>query len=263
MAIKYDLIGKDYNTTRKADPYLTQRLSEHLNPSANGVYLDIGCGTGNYTCELSKSGARWIGIDPSIRMLEIAAHKDPGVDWRIGTAEDIPLAEEAVDGIIAFLTIHHWKDLKIGFEEIYRVLKKDGTVVFFTSTPEQMERYWLNHYFPQMLKDSMEQMPDLKRIEKNMAESGLQITEVELYQVRSDLTDHFLYCGKHRPELYLENQIRRGISSFSSLANKSEIEQGLKVLRSDIETGKIQEIVTSYSNDLGDYLFLTGKKRST
>lgn len=54
MKAKYDHIGINYNTTRKADRYLTEKLCEYLNPKLNGLYLDIGCGTGNYTNEFQK-----------------------------------------------------------------------------------------------------------------------------------------------------------------------------------------------------------------
>ena len=30
MAVRYDKIGSGYNSTRKADPYLTHKLVEHL-----------------------------------------------------------------------------------------------------------------------------------------------------------------------------------------------------------------------------------------
>ena len=147
MEIKYNKIGINYNQTRKADPYLTEQLLSLLNPKEGGLYLDIGCGTGNYTHELQKRGFQFIGIDPSIEMLEKAKIKNKTIDWRIGTAEKTSLAPKSVDGIIGTLTIHHWADLEKGFSELFRVLKQDGQIIIFTSTPTQMNRYWLNHYF--------------------------------------------------------------------------------------------------------------------
>jgi len=65
MKTKYDRIGDNYNLTRKADTFISDRLFYHLNPDKNKQYLDLGCGTGNYTIELFKKGVRIIGIDPS------------------------------------------------------------------------------------------------------------------------------------------------------------------------------------------------------
>lgn len=260
MEVKYDKIGTDYNLTRKADKYLTEQLLRHLKPIKSGKYLDIGCGTGNYTNELQKSGFQFIGIDPSKQMLEKANLKNDEIDWKVGTAENIVLPENFIDGVMASLTIHHWTNLKNGFSELNRVLKPNGRMVIFTSTPKQMRGYWLNHYFPKMLSDSIIQMPTLKSIEIAMKESGTELIETVKYFIKPDLQDQFLYCGKQNPELYFDDQIRHGISSFSSLANRIEVEQGLLELRKDIDSGKVNEIIKSYENNFGDYLYIIGKK---
>ena len=57
MKEKYDIIGVNYNLTRKADPYLYKRLHFFLNPQIKGTYLDIGCGTGNYTAKFAQESS--------------------------------------------------------------------------------------------------------------------------------------------------------------------------------------------------------------
>ncbi|WP_350293967.1 class I SAM-dependent methyltransferase [uncultured Croceitalea sp.] len=261
MNTKYNSIGIDYNLTRKADGYLTEQLLYHLNPTQKGSYLDIGCGTGNYTIALHKKGFRFIGIDPSELMLEKARKKCNEIEWLVGSAEKTGLPNNSVDGIIGILTIHHWKDLKKGFSELHRVLKPNGTVVIFTSTPKQMKGYWLNHYFPKMLSDSINQMPSLHAVKTVMKESGFKVSKIDTYAIQPDLQDKFLYCGKQNPELYFDKQIRQGISSFSSLANRDEVEKGLSELKTDIDRGKIASVMKSYENNFGDYLFLIGRKQ--
>ena len=260
MKVKYDKIGTDYNLTRKADKYLTAQLLRHLKPVKGGKYLDIGCGTRNYTNELQKKGFQFIGIDPSIEMLEKAKLKNNKIDWRIGSAENIGLPQNFVNGIIGSLTIHHWTNLNSGFTELHKVLKPNGRMVIFTATPEQMKGYWLNHYFPKMLAASIIQMPTFEKVKKAMKDSGFEILQTEKYFIKPDLEDKFLYCGKQNPELYFNDQIRHGISSFSSLANRTEVEQGLSKLRKDIDTRMINKIMRSYENDHGDYLYIIGKK---
>jgi ubiquinone/menaquinone biosynthesis C-methylase UbiE len=55
MAI-YEQIGKGYDLTRRADPYIVSRLRHHLGVGAHLSYLDVACGTGNYTSALALSG---------------------------------------------------------------------------------------------------------------------------------------------------------------------------------------------------------------
>ncbi|MGC1204673.1 MAG: class I SAM-dependent methyltransferase [Flavobacteriaceae bacterium] len=260
MGIKYNKIGVDYNLTRKADTFLTEQLFNHLEPNKKGKYLDIGCGTGNYTIELNKKGIPFIGIDPSKKMLEKAKLKNKKIEWKIGSAENTGLPNNFVDGIIGFLTIHHWSNLKNGFFELNRILKPNGKIVIFTSSPKQMKGYWLNHYFPKMLSDSITQMPSLNSVKTAFKDGGFKVLKTDKYFIKPDLQDKFLYCGKQKPDLYFDENIRHGISSFSSLANKKEVEKGLFELKKDFDSGKITEIIKSYENDSGDYLYLIGEK---
>ena len=260
MSTKYNQIGINYNQTRKADPYLTEQLLKHLNPNKEGLYLDIGCGTGNYTSALQKKGFQCIGIDPSIEMLQKAQSNNKAIQWKIGSAEKTDLPKDSVDGIIGTLTIHHWSNLARAFSELNYILKPNGKIVIFTSTPQQMKAYWLNHYFPKMLEDSMLQMPTFESVKEAMTNSRIKITSTETYSIKPDLKDQFLYCGKQNPELYFDESIRHGISSFSALANLEEVEKGLAILRTDIDTGKIDEIIKSYENNFGDYLYIIGEK---
>ncbi|MDT0606846.1 class I SAM-dependent methyltransferase [Croceitalea rosinachiae] len=261
MKPKYDQIGTNYNLTRRADPYLTEQLLSHLQPIQTGRYLDIGCGTGNYTHEFQKKGFSFLGIDPSELMLQEARRKNKQIEWRLGTAENTGLPPTSVDGIIASLTIHHWADLNAAVLELQRVLKRKGNIVIFTATPLQMKGYWLNYFFPKMLADAAKQMPSLEVVTTAMNTNGIQLLKTEPYYIQHDLKDQFLYSGKHNPELYFKPQIRNGISSFAALAKKTEVDQGLAQLREAIDSGAIDDIIKSYENDFGDYLFILGQKQ--
>lgn len=259
-AVLYNKIGVEYNETRCADVFLTTRFQHFLSPIEDENYLDVGCGTGNYTCALANDDYQFYGIDPSRQMLEKARQRNCNVIWQNGEAENLPFENEFFGGAIAVLTIHHWKNLQRAFSEICRVLKRHGKFILFTSFPEQMEGYWLNYYFPQMLRDSKAQMPTLPKVEDALRNAGLKIENTENYFVRDDLEDNFLYCGKDRPKLYLREDVRKGISSFAALANREEVERGLQRLAEDIENGKISEITEKYRNDKGDYIFIEAKK---
>ncbi len=202
------------------------------------------------------------GVEPSAQMLNEARNKSNQVQWLSGTAESIPIASDSLDGAIATLTIHHWHDLERAFQELGRVVKAGGDLVFFTAAPEQMAGYWLNHYFPEMLAKSIRQMPKLPELATKLAKAGFAICQTEPYSIRDDLKDFFLYAGKNKPELYLHDEMRKGISAFATLANQAEVNAGLAALRSDYERGKWQAIQHQYANQDGDYLFLVAQKRS-
>jgi ubiquinone/menaquinone biosynthesis C-methylase UbiE len=256
----YDKTGKGYNSTRQADPYLTEALVHHLQPQENKLYLDLGCGTGNYAIALTQKGYNFTGVDPSEKMLKEAIRKKPEMTWLPGFAEEIPALAEAFDGAIATLTIHHWKDVARGFRELHRVLKPGSRIVIFSSTPAQMQHYWLCHYFPEMLRVSMEQMPGYEATTGSLRAAGFSITSEETYEVKDNLKDLFLYSGKNKPEMYFEENVRKGISSFSALAHREEVEQGLLQLQADISSNQFNRVKAEFAHQGGDYLFLVAEK---
>lgn len=256
----YNSIGLTYNSTRKVDPYLLERMYSLLSPQKDKQYLDIGCGTGNYTIALAQKGIKFTGVDPSEIMMTEAKVKSNKVEWVSGVAEKIPFRDDTFSGVLASLTLHHWQSVEQGIKELYRVLQPGSRVVIFTSSPEQMEGYWLNHYFPRLIKVSSEGMPTIERVRLHAENAGFKFIEVENYFVKPDLQDLFLHSGKHAPELYFKEEIRKGISTFSALSNKAEVEKGLAHLREDIDSGKFAAIKQQYENDKGDYCFVVFEK---
>lgn len=259
-SVLYNSIGTGYNTTRQADPYIAGRLFTLLSPKTNGLYLDIGCGTGNYTIALANKGLNFTGVEPSEKMLDTARAHNQHISWLPGDAEHIPAENELFDDVIATLTIHHWTDLKKAMREINRVMKPGGNMVLFTALPDQMRNYWLNHYFPVMLEKSILQMPSFEMIKNAAAEAGMMISNTEKYYIQDDLQDLFLYSGKNNPALYLEENVRKGISSFSALANLNEVQEGLAILADDIASGIFDEVKAGYDDTEGDYLFIILQK---
>ena len=255
-SLLYNRIGDGYNQTRKADPYISKRIMHFLSAEPGNKYLDMGCGTGNYTAALAETGIEFWGVEPSPKMLKEASRQHKNIKWVLGSAENIPLSDDFFDGCLATLTIHHWPNLKKGFVEISRVLKTSSRFVIFTSTPDQMKGYWLNHYFPEMMAESIRKMPSRNEIRLAAAGASYAPAGEESYHAQADLQDLFLYSGKHRPELYLDENIRKGISSFASFLNSAERDRGLKRLRKDVQSGEIKAITGEFENPLGDYLFM-------
>jgi ubiquinone/menaquinone biosynthesis C-methylase UbiE len=256
----YDKIGRGYDTTRRADPYLLGRFNSLLNIEMGKNYLDVACGTGNYTSELSKYGGNWSAFDQSEVMLSEAVNKSQLVKWSKCDVEQTGFKSDYFDVAICSLAIHHFPNLPNAFKEISRILKPQGKIVLFTATPQQMYSYWLTEYFPDMMKKSCQQMPSIDTICKAVEPHNLRIDMTIPFFIEPDLQDFFLYSGKQRPEMYLTQKVRDGISSFRNFCSQKELVQGLSKLQSDIESGLINDVIKNYDNELGDYLFLVLSK---
>ena len=255
MSAVYDQIGHDYDITRRADPYLATRMADLLELKAHGRYLDLACGTGNYTLSLASRAGTWTGVDASATMIAQAREKAPQVNWQCAPAEQLSAADASYDGVLCSLALHHLSDLSAACREVRRVLSR-GTFVILTSSPEQMRRYWLNAYFPTTMARSISQMPELSAVTKACLQAGFRSIEREPYFVRPDLADGFLYVGKHRPEIYLSEKVRAGSSTFRTLADPEEVRTGCARLAEDLSSGRFRDVFAEHENDLGDYLFL-------
>lgn len=256
----YDTIGTGYNSTRQADPYIASRILKLLQPQPELCYLDIGCGTGNYFNYFTKNGYLFHGLDPSETMLSVARANNPGAILINGKAEFIPYPDSYFAGATAMFTFHHWKQQQAGLLELFRVLMPGAALVFLTFDGYQMEKYWLAHYFPEMIKRSGALVPSEAEMKTNLENAGFSNVISEKYFVTNDLKDQFLYAHKYRPQMYLDASVRSGISSFSAFSTPGELNSGLKRLKSDIETHAIHDIISQYENDRGDYLFIKANK---
>lgn len=221
--------------------------------------LDIACGTGNYTMALENTNLHMTGCDISNEMLKQAKEKSNTINWVEADVMKLPFKNNTFDGVTCTLSIHHFADLLSPFQEAYRTLDK-GRFVVFTSSPEQMRNYWLNEYFPNAIRKSADQMPDINDVCNILKEIGYNIIGCETFLIQPNLKDFFLYSGKYKPEIYLDEKVRSGISTFANLASKEEVEEGCKSLQKDIKTKKIGEVLDNYSSDLGDYVYVVAEK---
>jgi SAM-dependent methyltransferase len=92
--------------------------------------LDVGCGPGALTVELvGRVGADGVtAVDPSESFVVAARERNPGVDVRTATAEDLPFDGDAFDAALAQLVVHFMADPVVGLAEMGRVTRTDGVV---------------------------------------------------------------------------------------------------------------------------------------
>ena len=96
--------------------------------------LDVGSNMGQYTTLLAERGFQMSGIDLSDKAIEIAKKNSQMLDYNIdyfqADAENLKLfKDEIFDGVVSFSTLRYVPNLKKAVREIYRVTKKNGTVV--------------------------------------------------------------------------------------------------------------------------------------
>lgn len=230
----YDNIGKSYSKTRRPDSRIASRLVELLSLPPDSIVADVGAGTGNYSIELARAGFRCIAVEPSVEMAK-QAREHQSILWLSSFAESVPLSNGSVAGCISVLSYHHFQDRRAGLTEMLRIAGS-GPLIFFTFCPQRLSAFWLYSYFPSMLADARSCFHSAEATAREMEHWSSRTATLHWFPLPSDLVDWFAAAGWRRPELYLDEHARQGISSFAKVPSQ-ELEFGLRWLSADLADG--------------------------
>lgn len=101
--------------------------------------LDLGCGTGNAALLAAEQGAHVTGVDPAMRLLEVARTRamDQGgdVEFRAGDAASVPLEDASVDVVVSVFAVIFAPDAHAAAAEMARVLTTNGRIVLSAWVP--------------------------------------------------------------------------------------------------------------------------------
>jgi trans-aconitate methyltransferase len=104
-------------------------LISWLQPKEGERILDVGCGTGELTNELSKSGATIIGIDASEQMIKKAKEQFADIQFFVKDATNFSF-DEPFDAVFSNATLHWINDQLKALQCVYNSLKRGGRFVF-------------------------------------------------------------------------------------------------------------------------------------
>lgn len=107
------------------------RMADAAGVKPGSTVLDIACGTGCLTRELSaRAGASGsvTGLDPNPGMLAIASSQSPGISWKQGTAESLPFEDSSFDMVLSQFGLMFFMDRPRAVSEMLRVLGRGGRV---------------------------------------------------------------------------------------------------------------------------------------
>ena len=230
----YDRIGKTYTQTRRSDPRIAATLIDILESLEASTVVDIGAGTGSYAWVLAECGYRVLAVEPSA-VMRSQAIPHPAIQWIDADAEHLPLPDRAADTAIVMLAFHHLHNPQQALQEIYRVIGSDR-IIIFTYDPQMISSFWLTQYFPSFITHVRSTFWPMAQLISELESMTTTSVKILAFPLPHNLSDSFAAVGWGRPELYLDDRIRNGISSFSGLS-KRELEEGLSNLSRDLESG--------------------------
>ncbi len=204
MAALYDRIGIGYDEHRRTDPRIAAPIAAALDSMR--TLVNVGAGAGAY----EPRDRPVIPVEPS-RVTATHRPRDlaPAV---LASAEDLPLADKAVDAAMAVLTIHHWEDPERGIAELKRVAR--GRIVLVTVDPVVEAQMWLfADYVPEIAQRDAVEFPSITDLHRWLGPSATS----RPIPIPHDCVDGFLLSFWSRPERVLDPDARRATSGFARL----------------------------------------------
>jgi len=219
----YDTIGATYAVTRRTEPRIAEQLWAALGDAR--TLLNVGAGTGSY----EPSDRDVTAVEPSAVMrAQRPAGAAPCVD---AVAESLPFGDQSFDAAMAFATIHHWQDPIAGLREMRRVARR---VVVFTKDFSDRGLFWLDRDYLPEYDDLLIGRPPLTELARAIG------ARAEPVLIPWDCADGFYEAYWRRPEAYLDEHVRRGISIFARVGPDAE-RRAVHSLRDDLASGRWAE----------------------
>ena len=222
----YDTIGTTYSATRRTEQRIAAQLWAALGDARTVV--NVGAGTGSY----EPPDRDVTAVEPSAVMR--AQRPEGAAPCLAAAAESLPFEDQSFDAAMAFATVHHWRDPIAGLREMRRVARR---VVVFTHASEDAEwlhRFWLTRdYLPEVasLLVGRPSLDDLARVIGGRTEP---------VPVPWDCADGFFEAYWRRPQAYLDENVRRGVSVWARVGPEAE-QRAVRALRDDIASGQWAE----------------------
>lgn len=173
--LNYDQISKIYDQVREKEASIVKSFFTEVTILESTKILDIGCGTGNYTDLIQKlTIAQVYGLDSSVGMLEKARSKNQEVMFKVGEATNLPFEKNFFDFIYMTDVIHHITDIFTMFQEVQRILQKNGQVCIVTQSHLQISNRYMTEFFPETEIVDQKRYPMIKQIVTEAENAGLK-----------------------------------------------------------------------------------------
>lgn len=222
-----------YDHHAQVQKQVVTNLLEFIQPCwpAKGSFLDIGCGTGALSYELSRIQpqlqpvlsdiAHGMTLHSSRRMTRALA-----VD---AAAEALPFADHSLE-MVCSSSVYQWVvDLPVAFSETARILRQDGLFAFALFGQNTLQE--LKTAYRQAAKITggeaghLHELPDMATVEQALNTAGfvqIELQRQELVEYHADVTD-LLRSLKHIGAGNASASAPRGLASRSLLQKMSDI----------------------------------------
>ncbi|MBP5452745.1 MAG: methyltransferase domain-containing protein [Treponema sp.] len=232
LKTNYSKVSKVYDQNKgRLNFPKDEDIEKLLEKNEQITVLDLACGTGNYLLSQQEyykdKNIRWIGIDLSMDMLNMAKSKNLTAEFINSDAESYNLEEESVDLVVCNFAFHHFENKQKCLGKIYATLKKGGILRFRNIEPECMKDWWVYKYCLETFYEDMHRFWP----------KDLMMYELKKNNFKN-ITAKREYYEKSKPISELvENYKRRDTSQLAMIGDEM-YDKGMKRVMQEVNQGE-------------------------
>lgn len=221
MSVNYNENAREYSLHRRAYPGLVEHLASLV--PAGGVVAEIGCGTANHLrgiAELVPCTA--VGLDPYVKMLEVAAAAGGSATYVQGTANDLSvlgIAPGGADLIYSVDMVHYLDDPSVYAVQAWKYLKPGG--YYCTATDSEWiirNRLPMTKYFPGTIPLELERHHGIDVLKGVFGQVGYVEVDTRIFEEEGTLADATRFRDKANSVMHLlpEDERLAGLASLEA-----------------------------------------------
>lgn len=175
LAKDFDSKMNMYDTMKRVEVVYDEMLSK--DNLENKELLDAGCGTGWFSKYAAERKAKVTSMDLGENLLKEVAKKCESTRV-VGSILEIPFLENTFDYIVSSEVIEHVPDNKKAIEELYRVLKPNGTLVLTTPNKVWYFAIWIANTFKLRPYQGLENWLSQRKLKKYCQDAGFEVEQL-------------------------------------------------------------------------------------
>ena len=172
-----------------------EELVRLLNPKAGEAILDLGCGSGQLTHQISESIAKAIGIDSSKSMIESAKLKYPEINFYVKEASNFRF-DKPFDAIFSNAVLHWVLESEKAVVSMKNNLKSGGRLVLefggkgnVGTILKSVRNVLKSKGYTKESKIKNWYFPDVDEYRILLEKNGFEVEYAKLYERPTELTD--------------------------------------------------------------------------
>jgi len=153
----------------------------------NDHILDAGCGSGTLLKVLPID--RTVGIDPSIKMIEISRKINPNV--HLLDVENVDKLKKKFDLAIMRMVLHHVNNPVEGLSSIRNMLKDEGRICICEGI---VPSFNITKFYERVfaLKEPSRNIFHVSSLSRIVEEAGFMINDIRIYNMKSNSLSNWL-----------------------------------------------------------------------